>query len=199
MEVFLGPVEVGQDPVDPLLPITLLPPAQDNDAGAGGLGDEQVLGLLRELLRQVRIHDGDQGPRRVHAAKGLLGQNVKKLIRVKDTGRLHDHTVIAGHGHGDQFGLKAPPVRQDPVAADDHLHLAVFPHQILEQDHIDIDGTVIVFQDPQLYLLVQHKLRVVLDKCSLAGSQETGDEIDLRHLNSSSFYTSSARSGPQLP
>ena len=52
---------------------------------------------------------------------------VKKLVHIVDPGRLHDHTVISAHSHGDQFGLKTSPVRVSITATRYHLKFTVIP------------------------------------------------------------------------
>ena len=108
-------------------------------------------------------------------------QNVEKLIHVKNTRRLDQHPVVTQHGHGDQLGPETAPVAVIIASARHHLDAQPVTAQVGQQHHIHIDGAVIIFQNTDLFSLIQQIRDIFSYKGGLARAQKARDQIDFYH------------------
>ena len=126
--------------------VSLLSPAQKHRPRICCLRGQKIFCRLGQILRQPSVHDGEDIPCLVPAIQRLLLQGIEEFIPIIDPGGLHQYPIKAAHTHGDQLRLEAASVAVLVAAARDHLQLAVFSLQILEQHQIHVDCSEIIFQ-----------------------------------------------------
>ena len=67
------------------------------------------------------------------------------------------------------------------TAAGDHFEITVRAEKLLQEEHVDVDGSVIIFNNADIAPASYEVIGVAFQKSCLAGSEKSGDEVDFAH------------------
>ena len=155
--------------------------AEHHQPRARALGRKEVLRLGRKLLRQQRVHNGDDAAQPIPAVQRVVPQHIKKLVHIKNAAGLPQHPGKASHGHGDERGAHPALVGVAVAPAADGLQLGPLGQQVLHQHSVHIHRAEVVFEDAELLPLCQQIPGVPPQKRRLARPQKPCDEVYLYH------------------
>ena len=161
----------------------LLCSGYNQKAGICRFRSEQILPRIIRALRYMRVHHAQNIPQRIPSVDRAVIENVKKIIRIKNSGRLHNDSVIAKHAHGNQLRPK-PSAVTIPISGRDHLHIACLSQSLRQQRSVHTDCPIVIRQNADTLSLSQKLLHIPDNKRRLPGTKKAGDQIDLNlHLH----------------